>query len=429
MRKFSVDGSLGEQAAGASVSANFFDALRVPPFLGRVFEAPDDTELGGRAVAVLSYAFWRRRFASDPSVLGKTVQYDEQLFTIVGVARPGFQGVDAENAVDVWTPISATVKKDWLTTPHSNWTRVMFRLRMGAAAPEAQAALEARVRRHGTEERVPSAGAHFGALLMAGRFYLRPAAAGFASTGRKYEKPLLVLLGVAALVLLISCANVANLVLARNLGRQPELSVRLALGAGRGRIVSQLLTESVLVALTGAAMGVALAQWGCRAVLGLLPASRIPWAYDLRPDPVVIVFASLAALLTSVLFGVGPALRACRAAMNRITPGTSRVTQRGFAGKLLVSGQLALSLVLAAGAGLFLATLYKLASSDLGFRAERVWTADLSYPRGTSDDHKRRSMREILQRLAARAERMVVSSAFPNVYDHGGWSTGIEVDD
>jgi predicted permease len=429
MRKFSVDGTLGERAAGESVSGKFFDALRVSPFLGRVFEAQDDTKLGGRAVAVLSYAFWQRRFASDPGVLGKTVLYDEQPFTIVGVARPGFQGVDAENSVDVWTPISATVPKDWLTEAHSSWMRLMFRLRRGVKLSEAQAAIEVRLRRHVVEELAPRAGAHWGPLLLGQRFQLRPAAAGFATTGRKYEKPLLVLLGVAALVLLISCANVANLVLARNLSRQPELTVRLALGAGRARIVSQLLTESVVVALTGSVLGVALAQWGSRLVLGLLPASRIPWAYDLRPDPVVIVFASLAALLTSVLFGVGPALRASRAAIHRIAPGSVRVTQRSFAGKLLVSGQLALSLVLAAGAGLFLATLYKLATSDLGFRTERAWTADLSYPRGTSDDHKKQSMREILQRLAARDERMLASSAFPNVYDHGGWSTGIEVDD
>jgi predicted lysophospholipase L1 biosynthesis ABC-type transport system permease subunit len=162
----------------------------------------------------------------------------------------------------------------------------------------------------------------------------------------------LVLMGVVALVLLISCANVANLVLARNLSRQQELGVRLALGAGRGRIVSQLMTESLLIAITGAALGMVLATWGSRLLLGLLPASRIPWAFDLRPDPTIVTLGSLAGVITAVLFGAGPALRACRAAADRITTGSSRVTQRGIAGKLLVSGQLALSLVLAGGGGI-----------------------------------------------------------------------------
>jgi hypothetical protein len=217
------------------------------------------------------------------------------------------------------------------------------------------------------------------------------------------------------LVLLISCANVANLVLARNLSRQQELGVRLALGAGRGRIVSQLMTESLLVAITGAALGMVLATWGSRLLLGLLPASRIPWAFDLRPDTTIAALGSSAAILTALLFGAGPALRACRAAADRITTGSSRVTQRGIAGKLLVSGQLALSLVLAAGAGLFLATLYKLATTDLGFRPERAWSADLSYPRGTSDDRKAQTMREIVNRLQARDPQALASHTFPNV--------------
>ena len=428
MRKFRVDGSQQDRAVGESVSANFFDALQVGPFLGRTFEPQDDSLLGGRAVAVLSHAFWQRRFGSDPGVIGKTVSYEERPFTIVGVARPGFQGIDAESAVDVWTTITASSPRGWLTNTQTNWMTPFIRLRTGVTAQEAHTALEARFRRHLTEELLPGAGAYYTRILQAQKFTLRPAAAGLATTGRRYQTPLLVLMGVVALVLLISCANVANLVLARNLSRQQQLGVRLALGAGRGRIVSQLMTESLLVAITGAALGIALATWGSRLLLGLLPASRIPWAFDLRPDTTIAALGSLAAIITALLFGAGPALRACRAAADRISTGSSRVTQRGIAGKLLVSGQLALSMVLAAGAGLFLATLYKLANTELGFRPERMWSVDLSYPRGTSDDRKGQSMREIVTRLQARDPRAVVSHTFPNVYDHGGWSLGIGID-
>jgi predicted permease len=430
LRKFGVPGGELERAVHESVSGNYFDVLRIRPAAGRTLEPSDDSPQGGNNVAVLSYAFWERRFHGDTGVLGQIVLVDERPYTVVGIARQDFRGTDAEMSVDLWTPLTAGVPKEWLLTDgamHSNWMRLMFRLNHGAEPRQAEAALLARFRAHVEQELSPSVNLHFRTILAAERVRLRPAGSGFATTGRKYEKPLLVLMGVVALVLLISCVNVANLVLARNLARRQELGVRLALGAGRARILSQLLTESLLVALAGAVIGVALAEWASRSLLAMLPPTRIALAYDLRPDATILAFTAAVTITAALLFGAGPALQACRASSNNVSVPSVRVTGRTLPGRLLVVAQIALSLVLAAGAGLFVTTLAKLAALDPGFRTERVWTSSLIFPRAATKERKTQTTRSLTAALSAEPETLV-SYSFPSVYEQGGWSGEIGFD-
>jgi predicted permease len=423
-RKFGVNGVPDERVAGEGVSDNFFSALLIKPFLGRVLESGDDSVLGGRRVAVLSHDFWTRRFQSNPSILGKTILYSEKPYTVVGVAQPGFTGVDAEVSIDVWVPMTTAADKPWLTWPDSNWIRVLVRLHPGVAPARAQALLDGVFRAHVAEKLLPGTSPHWKPVLETQHATLRPASSGLATTGRQFRKTLLLLLAVVALVLLISCANVANLMLARNAARQQEMSVRLALGASRARIVSQLFTESLLLSLAGGAGGVLLATWGTTLLVSLLPQSRLQLAFDFGPDFTVLGFTAAIAMASAMLFGLAPALRACQGGALTLGSG-QRTTGRSIGGRLLVAGQLALSLLLLVGAGLFLGTLRNLKRSDLGFRPEHVVTFDLSFPAGTAKDRIAQSYTQIKERIESHPGVIAASYFWPSIYEQGGWSVGI----
>jgi len=286
---------------------------------------------------------------------------------------------------------------------------------------------EAAFRAHVADALLPTASPRFKQMLAAQHITVRPAASGLATTGRKYEKPLLVLFGVAAVVLLISCANIANLILARNAARHREIVVRLALGASRTRIAWQLFTENLTLALSGCLVAVLLSAWGTRLLVSLLPPSSLPVAFNLRPDFAVFGFTGGVAVATAILFGLGPALRASREKLEMSLHGGQRVIGSGWRGRLLVAGQLALSLPLLVGAGLFVKTLHNLKSSDLGFHAENVVTFDLSHPKGTSQDRLRQACAEIKQRLESHPGVIVASYSSPSVYGDGGWSGSVDV--
>ncbi len=419
-RKFGLKGVSDERVAGEAVSGNFFSVLNVGPIVGRVLEPQDDNVLGGNHVAVLSYAFWKRRFQSDASVLGRRILYEETPYTVVGIARPGFTGIEPEVSVDVWVPATPSAN------PNFNWLRLLVRLRDGVDPGRAQAMFETAFRTHVGDVLLPSASPRFKEMLEAQHVTVRPAASGLATTGRKYEKPLLVLFAVVAVVLLISCANIANLILARNAARHHEIVVRLALGASRARIAWQLFTENLTLSLSGAFVGLLLSVWGTRVLVSLLPSSPLPMAFNLQPDFVVFGFSTGVAVATAILFGLGPALRASREKLEMSLHAGQRVIGSAWSGRLLLAGQLALSLPLLVGAGLFVETLHNLKSSDLGFNAEHVMTFDLSYPKGTSDDRLHQACAEIKQRLESHPG-VVVASYGSSVYGDGSWSGSVDV--
>ena len=419
-RKFGLKGVSDERVAGEAVSGNFFSVLNVGPIVGRVLEPQDDNVLGGNHVAVLSYAFWKRRFQSDASVLGRRILYEETPYTVVGIARPGFTGIEPEVSVDVWVPATPSAN------PNFNWLRLLVRLRDGVDPGRAQAMFETAFRTHVGDVLLPSASPRFKEMLEAQHVTVRPAASGLATTGRKYEKPLLVLFAVVAVVLLISCANIANLILARNAARHHEIVVRLALGASRARIALQLFTENLTLSLSGAFVGLLLSVWGTRVLVSLLPSSPLPMAFNLQPDFVVFGFSTGVAVATAILFGLGPALRASREKLEMSLHAGQRVIGSAWSGRLLLAGQLALSLPLLVGAGLFVETLHNLKSSDLGFNAEHVMTFDLSYPKGTSDDRLHQACAEIKQRLESHPG-VVVASYGSSVYGDGSWSGSVDV--
>lgn len=427
--KFGLGGVSDERIAGQAVSANFFSVLSVGPIVGRVFEPQDDNILGGNHVAVLSYAFWGRRFQSDRSILGKTILYDETPYTVVGVTRPGFMGIESEVAVDVWVPTTAiAADRRWgpLTDPNISSLHLLVRLHDGVDPGQAQAMFEAAFRTHVADALLPTASPRFKQKLAGQHITVRPAASGLATTGRKIEKPLLVLFGVVGVVLLISCANIANLILARNAARHHEIMVRLALGASRARIARQLFTENLTLSLLGAFVGVLLSVWGTRVLISLLPPPPLPLAFNLQPDFVVFGFTAAVAVVTAILFGLGPALRTSTEKLELSLHGGQRVIGSAWSGRLLITGQLALSLPLLVAAGLFVDTLHNLKSSDLGFHPENVIMFDLSHPKGTPPERLRQACAEIKQRLESHPD-VIVASYGSGVYGAGGWSSGVDV--
>jgi predicted permease len=426
-RKFSLDSVTTERIVGEAVSANFFSVLHVEPILGRALEPQDDNVLGGSHFAVLSHGFWVRRFQSDAAILGKRIFYDEVPYTVVGVAQPGFFGIEPEVSVDVWVPVTASADRGWRPDPNINWLRLLLRLQPGVDVSKAQAMFETAFRAHVADTLMPGASPRWKSMLEGQHVTLRPARSGLASAGRKYEKPLLVLLAVVMVVLLISCANIANLILARNDTRRQEIMVRLALGASRGRIAWQLFTEHFLLSFAGAVCAIFLSIWSTRVLLSLLPQSPLPLAFDLRPDFAVFGFAVCTAFVTATLFGLGPALRASSEKLEMSFRGGHQITASSSTGRLLLVGQFALTLPLLVGAGLFLETLHNLKSSDLGFRPENVVTFELSFPKGTSEDRLRQAYAEIKERLESHPGVLVASYASPSVYGDGGWSGRVDV--
>ena len=394
-----------------------------------MFDAKDDNVLGGDRVAVLSHGFWIRRFQSSASVIGRTIQYKETPYTVIGVAQAGFTGVEAETSIDVWVPITADAQRAWLTSAHNHWLRILMRLNPGTNSADVQGALDGVFRAHVARDVLPGVPPHFQRILEAQHIRLRPAGSGLSTLGRRYEKPLQLLMAVVALVLLISCANVANLVLARNAARQHEITLRLALGASRGRILSQLFVESLLLALSGAAAGVALAVWANGALISLLPEPQVPLALDLRPDRTVLGFTSAVAVATALVFGLAPALRAYRTSRDRALNSGRRTTGHSLTGRLLVLAQLGLSLLLLIGAGLFLETIRNLKAIDLGFRPENLLTFDVSFPRGTPAERIRQTYQQIQERLASRPGVMAASYSAPGLYEGGGWSSPMETEE
>ncbi len=377
-------------AEGLWVSGDYFRVLGVPALRGRVFNTDDDLHGGGRSgpAAVISYAFWQSNFAGDPDVLGKTVNLDRHAFQIVGVTPPWFTGLDVDQGYDVAIPIGCepllNTDRSALSARSWWWLRMVGRLLPDETIQQAQARMTS-VAPDITRATVPPDwGAEGQKQYLSRAFDLSPGGKGFSATANQYRIALFTLMTVVGLVLLIACANIANLLLARAAARQREVSVRLAIGASRSRIVRQLLTESLLISLAGATGGLLFAIWGSQFLLQLLSTADYRLQLDVAPDLRSLSFTAGVSILTALLFGVVPALRGTSVKPNQVLKENARGTVAGSSrfnlGKGLVAGQIGLSLTLLVGAGLFLGTFRNLVTIDPGFNRQNVLLVTAAVP-------------------------------------------------
>jgi predicted permease len=366
---------------GLWASGGMFDTLGVPAMLGRTFTPADDTRGGGPdgAVAVISYSFWQRQFGGAADAIGKRLDLERVGFTIIGVTGPDFFGPDVGRAFDVAVPIGVEPlvrgKESWLDARSTWWLTVMARLKPGQSVDAGTAAIR------GVQPPIREATMPLDwrpsdkDRYLKEKFTLVAAGTGNSSMRQRYTRPLLTLLVVVGLVLLIACANIANLLLARATARRHELSVRVALGASRWRLARQLLCESFVLAGSGAAAGMLLASWASRLLVRQLSTQTNTVFLDLSPDWRVLAFTIGVTVATALLFGTVPALRASGVApidaLKEHGRGTSSDSRAGLASGLIVA-QVALSLVLVVAAGLFMRTFSSLSGLHLGFDRDRV---------------------------------------------------------
>jgi len=397
-----AEGGEAHFAHGLWVSGDYFHTLGVPAIRGRVFSSDDDKHGGGRSgpVAVISYAFWKDHFAGDPGVIGRSIKLNRHPFEIVGVTPPWFKGLDVDQPYDVaiavgcepimHTDRSALNERSWW------WLRVVGRLRPDETMAQAEARMKsivpAVVRATLPPRWDPEAQRHY----LQRTFSLEPARTGFSAVANQYRTALFTLMAAVGLVLLIACANIANLLLARAAARQRELSIRLAIGASRLRIVRQLLTESILLSVVGAAGGILLALWGSKLLLRLLSTARTELQLDVSPDLRVLAFTAAIAIITGLLFGIAPALRSTSGGPNRVLKENARGAVAGASrfhlGKALVTVQVALSLVLLTGAALFGTSLRNLLTVDTGFDRHNVLLVSASVPPDRIPKSQRREL-------------------------------------
>ncbi|HXR78911.1 MAG TPA: ABC transporter permease [Bryobacteraceae bacterium] len=371
-----------QQRANAHlVSGNYFETLGVNAALGRLLNTSDDT-LSAARVAVISYGFWRDRFNLDRSVLGRSVVLNDVSFTIVGVTDSSFFGERIENAPDFWLPLSTqpqVLQRDawsnsrakWLTARDVYWLNFMGRLKPGVSLESAQASVNIRLRQFYSEQAGSQLSPATRRKIENIHVELKPGGGGISGLRYLYSKPLHILMAVVALVLLIACANVATLLLARASARRQEFLARLALGASRTRLLRQVLTESVLLSVLGGMAGAAFAWWCVRLLVILL---HFPAVAKVRPDPAVLGFAVLLSVLSGILFGIVPAIK-----FSRLDPRPANAARMANFGHLrftgqhaLVALQVALSLILLLGAGLLVHSLLALENQQLGFRRENI---------------------------------------------------------
>jgi predicted permease len=392
----SIDGNLEPTAVGHLVSGNYFSLLGVKPFAGRAILAADDQVPNGHPVAMVSYRYWTRRFGRDPAILGRTISLSATPFTIIGITPPEFFGIEVGAAPDIFVPMMMQpavmpVSENLLQDPniYSTWIEAVARLKPGVQTSQAAFALLPPFARN-----VPPP--KFGGPLPKLTIALTPAATGISALRRQFSQPLFILMTLVGLVLLIACANIANLFLARGAARNREFAVRLALGSGRWRLVRQLLAEGVVLSIVGGLGAILLAQWGTSLLLVYISSGRNPVALDLDPNVRVFAFTAAVSVATGILFGLASAMRAARLDLTPALKNFRSIGRMRSAGpgRILMVTQVSLSLVLLIGAGLFARSLQNLNNQDSGFPRDRVLIARIE-----PKDSDQRNRPGVLERL------------------------------
>jgi predicted permease len=379
-------------AEGMFAGGNCFALLGVGAALGRAIDETDDQPAADTLAAVLSYGYWRRQFGADPGVIGQNFDLDGRPFTIVGVAPPGFLGLEPGAPADIIVPLTS-FHSPLLTNPDVYWLRLLGRRKSGVSIEQVQADLEVRA------SRIPQSSKP-NRSAPAERIEVVPAGSGFGAARMEFSLPLRLLMGAVALVLLIACANLASLLLARTSRRRREIDLRMALGAGRGRLLRQFLTESVLLSGLGGLAGTGIAWVTTTLLVQAMSRGRAPIGVDLSMDGRTLLFIGAAGLVTGVLFGILPALRAIRHTSSGALHGARLKTGLRRWSTALIVVQVAFCVVVLVSAGLLLGSLRKLQQVDPGFRKEHVLLLTIR-----PDNYQGQSAislhREILHRLAA----------------------------
>jgi predicted permease len=432
--KASIAGGAYETTHIDLVSGSYFSVLGVPPFLGRTIGESDDQAAGAGPVAVASYSWFQRHFQGDPSALGKVVRIQSHDYTLVGVARPGFFGVTVGQSADLWIPLSMEkeISPGWngLDNKFFQSLYLIGRLKPGVTAAQAgpETNLLFKQIMRGYLGPQPSQKQLTG--IQHASIELTPGGRGVPRLSNIFSLPLKILMAIVALVLLIACANIANMLLARGVARTREVAVRMALGASRRRIVLQLLTESLLLAFAGAAAGIALAWKAGAFLLSMALPSPDPIPVNATPDLPVLGFTLAVTVLTALLFGMLPAFRSTQL---EFTPalkdgrGSSSSRTRGMLSRSLIVGQVALSVLLLIVAGLFLRSLVNLATIDTGFDKHNVLIFFLDSSTANLPHHTPEEIRSVhlQEQIESRVQTIpgVQSASFAFfTFNGGAWS-------
>ena len=431
-------GGIVQAVRGLMVSGNYFATLGVAPAAGRLIAEADDRR-GCPAVAVLSHSFWQTHFAGASGALGSSISLNRQIFQVVGVSAPRFFGVEVGKTFDVAIPLCASALFDRrnLDSRFRWWLRIMGRPRLGLTSDQLAHRLEL------LSPSIMSAALPGGDAARRERFLrtivvATPASRGPSELRRVFGEPLMMLMAMVAFVLLIACANIAGLMLARASTRAKEIAIRNALGASRGRLIRQMLTESIVVSVVGAGLGLLFARWSAALLVRELATARNPIFIDLSLDWRVLGFTAAAAIVTGSVIGLMPAVRSTRmsliAAIKSSPSAGSERRARLRAGRWIVAGQIALSLVLVIGGGLLLRTFITLLTLDMGFDRSNVLVVIAKAPWFAADivkmppEQRSAANDEVVARVRALPGVLSVARAFTTPIGDDNWFTNISVD-
>jgi len=426
-----VQGGEARYAEGLYVSGDYFRMLGVTPLAGRVLTAEDDRPGCGTPGAVISYAFWQREFGGDRSALGREIGLDERKFPVIGITPPEFFGVEVGNRYDIAVPLCSDNQKR-ATNRVAWWISAMGRLKPGWTAERANTYLKSVSPAITQATLPPSYRPEQAKKYLQNKIVAQDAATGVSGLRREYENPLWMLLAATGLVLLIACANLANLLLARASVREKEIAVRQAIGASRGRLVVQLLSESLLLSLLGTLLGVLLAQAMSRALVAFLTTQDNQVFVGLSPDLRMLGFTAGVAVGTCLIFGLMPALRATKvepaAAMRAGGRGNTAGRERHGLRRALVTIQVALSLVLLVGAVLFVRSLQNLLAVNPGFRPEGIVTAEIDLGSKYPKERRALAFQDMQDRLSGRPGVLSLAQVGMSPMSGSGWNESVRPD-